>query len=120
MESEPVLEEVKPCPLCGEPILAVVLKCRHCGEYLDPARRAAEHAPDAVERMLLPVGRPASAIAAGYLGLFSFIPVFGPIALIVSLVALRTLKRHPELSGRAGRSSGWSWAWSRPCCVSLL
>jgi hypothetical protein len=81
-------------------ILAVARKCRYCGEYLDPERRAFEHAPDAVERMLLPVGRPASAIAAGYLGLLSFIPVFGPVALIVSMVALRTLRRHPELSGR--------------------
>ena len=95
-----MLQEVKPCPLCGEPILAVARKCRYCGEYLDPDRRALENAPDALERMLLPVGRPASAIAAGYLGLLSFIPCFGPVALIVSIVALRTLKRHPELSGR--------------------
>lgn len=100
MEPEPVLQEMKPCPLCGEPILAVAKKCRHCGEYLDPALRAADQAPDMVERMLMPVGRPASAIAAGYLGLFSFIPIFGPVALVVSLFALRTLKRHPEMSGR--------------------
>jgi hypothetical protein len=93
-------QATKPCPYCGEAILAVARKCRHCGEYLDPTLRAQESAPDAVERMLMPVGRPASSIAAGYLGLFSLLPFFGLIAILVSLIALRTLKRNPHLSGR--------------------
>lgn len=50
--------------------------------------------------MLLPVGRPASAIAAGYLGLFSLLPFVGIPAMIVSVMALRTLRRKPFLIGR--------------------
>lgn len=90
----------KACPYCGEPIRAVARKCRHCDEYLDEQPRAREQTPDAVERMLLPVGRPPSAIVAGYLGLFSLLPCFGVLAIVAGLVALRSLNRHPDLSGR--------------------
>src|SRR5436309_1065691 len=50
-------------------------------------------------RYVLPVGRSGWAIAAGYLGLFSIIPVVSFVGLIVSLVAARDLKRHPEKLG---------------------
>ena len=56
--------------------------------------------PDDLERFLTPAGRPASAIAAGYLGLFSLLPFFGLFAILVGLIALRTLKRNPHLLGR--------------------
>ena len=45
-------------------------------------------------RLLLPVGRSGWAIAAGYLGLFSFIIVPAPIALIVSVLAIRDIRKH--------------------------
>ena len=45
-------------------------------------------------RMLLPVGRSGWAIAAGYLGLFSLIVLPAPIALIVSLIAIRDIRKH--------------------------
>ena len=93
-------EEMKSCPFCGERILAVARKCRYCDEYLDPALRAAESEPGTLDRLIMPVGRPASAIAAGYLGLFSLLPFFGILAIIFSLVAFRTLKRNPHLHGR--------------------
>jgi hypothetical protein len=51
-------------------------------------------------RWLIPVGRSGWAIAAGYLGLFSFFGGFlGPVAVIVSIVAIRDIKRHPDRHG---------------------
>ena len=54
---------------------------------------------DAATRMLIPVGRSGWAIAAGYLGLLSFLPPVGPAAMVVSLVAARDLRHHPEKHG---------------------
>jgi hypothetical protein len=54
---------------------------------------------DAGIRMLLPVGRSGWAIAAGYLGLFSFVVFPAPIALIISIIALRDMKRNPRKHG---------------------
>ena len=48
---------------------------------------------DAGMRMLLPVGRSAWAIAAGYFGLFSFILIPAPISIIISLIAIRDIRR---------------------------
>jgi hypothetical protein len=54
---------------------------------------------DPAIRMLLPVGRSGWAIAAGYCGLFSLIPCFAPIALVVSIIAAVHLKKNPKLHG---------------------
>jgi hypothetical protein len=50
-------------------------------------------------RMLLPVGRSGWAIAAGYLGLFSVLGCFAPISIIVSIIAIRDIKTHPDRHG---------------------
>jgi hypothetical protein len=50
-------------------------------------------------RMLLPVGRSGLAIAAGYLGLFSFFVVPAPIALFISILAVRDIKTNPKTHG---------------------
>jgi hypothetical protein len=104
MQTSPSPQATKPCPYCGEEILAVARKCRYCGEYLDPSARPPEPPPDGVDRLLMPVGRPGSAIAAGYLGLLALFPVvglvFGLLAVITGRIALRTLRQNPHLLGR--------------------
>jgi hypothetical protein len=49
---------------------------------------------------LLPVNRTGMSIAAGYAGLFSVLLVFGPIALILGVLALLDLTHKPDVGGR--------------------
>jgi hypothetical protein len=44
-------------------------------------------------RLLIPVGRSGWAIAAGYLGLFSLVLIPAPIAVIISIIAIRDVRR---------------------------
>ena len=70
--------ERKNRPSCGESILAVAKKYRFCGAYFDDElRRANMPSTSHVERMLVPVDRPLSAIASGFLALFGVIPLCG-------------------------------------------
>jgi hypothetical protein len=48
---------------------------------------------DPVLRMVVPVDRSAWAIVAGYLGLISIIPIFGPLAVVASIVAIKEIKK---------------------------
>jgi len=50
-------------------------------------------------RMLLPVGRSGLAIAAGYAGLLAVFGVFGPVALLLGILAIIDIKRHPRKHG---------------------
>ena len=88
------------CYNCGAQILDKAVVCVKCGAAVKPkAQVASEPNDDKVMRMLLPVGRSGLAIAAGYLGLFSVIPLLGIIALTVGLLAISDIKKHPEKHG---------------------
>lgn len=62
----------------------------------EPRRRLED---DPLARMALPIGRSPWAIVAGYLGLFSFVFFPAPIAVIVSLIAIRDIRRNPKHRG---------------------
>ncbi|MDP2234236.1 MAG: DUF4190 domain-containing protein [Actinomycetota bacterium] len=49
--------------------------------------------------MLLPVGRSWWAIAAGYLGLVSVTMLPAPLAVIIGIVAIVDIQKHPERHG---------------------
>jgi len=63
--------------------------------YIPPTQ-----AVDAGTAMLLPLGRAPWAIAAGYLGLVSILGLPAPFAILTGVLALRAIKRNPELRGR--------------------
>lgn len=54
---------------------------------------------DPLMRMVLPVGRSGWAIAAGYLGLLSFLVVFAPFALATGILAVVDIKKNPHKHG---------------------
>ena len=74
--------------------------------YAPPVPGVAAVAHDPGMRWLIPVGRSGWAIAAGYLGLFSLVGCFAPISIIVSIIAIKDLKKHPELSGMGRAVTG--------------
>lgn len=51
-------------------------------------------------RLILPVGAPMSAIAAGYLGLFSVLTIPAPFALVLGIVGLRQIRKGQYKYGK--------------------
>ncbi len=104
MEAEARSDDaLRDCPFCGEKIKAIAKKCRYCREYLDEEMRAQnlrESMPSAIDRFIAPDYTPSYAITAGYLGLFSLLPLIGVLAIAFSWHALRRLRQNPEQLGR--------------------
>jgi len=98
------------CPRCGEAVAPQAHSCGHCGAdvivraELVPGsslvRPAHDLGQDPAIRMLLPVGRSVWAIAAGYFGLFSLIGCGAPPAIFCGIMALRDIRRNPQLHGQ--------------------
>lgn len=84
-----------PCAGCG----LMISVPRRPGGGGSPPRRMPGIGDDPALRLLLPVGRSGLSIAAGYMGLFAVLGVFAPIALLLGVLAIRDLKRHPEKHG---------------------
>ena len=107
------------CPYCGHTTnvstkyVGKAGPCVRCGRVITVPAQAGEPRPtpppfqsagrpignDPAIRMLLPVGRSPWAIAAGYAGLFALIPFFAPIALILGIIAIVDIRRHPDRHG---------------------
>jgi len=67
-------------------------QCPHCGLVFAGTN-------DATMRALLPVGRTALSIIAGYVGLFAFFIIPAPLALILGIAAVLDLKKRPDKHG---------------------
>ena len=64
-----------------------------------PPGASADIGQNPLMRLVLPVGRSGLAIAAGYAGLFAMTCLFAPIALVLGILAVRDIKKHPEKHG---------------------
>jgi hypothetical protein len=90
------------CPKCGTQNDDNAFRCVKCGEIIQPIPIQPQPKvidDDPAMRMILPVGRSGLAIAAGYVGLFSVLCFPAPIALILGILAIIDIKRHPEKHG---------------------
>lgn len=91
------------CQKCGKQIDDNSAFCQNCGSPIRTTvvRTTVQVQPtwSVADRLAAPVGRTGLSIAAGYLGLFSFIPFLGIIAIIVGIAALNNLSKHPDKHG---------------------
>jgi hypothetical protein len=74
--------QIQPIPLASQPVNA-----NHTGY-------------DSDLKYILPVGRSALAVAAGYLGLLSIVPGIGQLAILLGVLALRDIKKNPKKLGK--------------------
>lgn len=88
------------CPHCGIVNDDNNYRCVSCTKVIQPvAAKTQELGDSAAMRMLLPVGRSGLAIAAGYAGLFALLMFPAPLAILLGILAVRDLKRHPHKHG---------------------
>lgn len=89
------------CTNCGAQLSDKAVYCVKCG--VAAPQKSIPNSEEAL-KFVIPIGRSGWAIAAGYLGLLSLLPFFGILALILGVVAVRDIKRHPE---RFGLGRAW-------------
>jgi hypothetical protein len=89
------------CPRCGGANDDRANRCANCGrEMRAVVPPGADLGDDPVLRMVIPAGRSGYAIAAGYAGLFSpFCLLPAPFAVVLGVLAIRDIRRHPERHG---------------------
>jgi len=87
------------CPQCGGTLAPGSAVCPTCHWQPAPASGLQDLGKDPLVRALLPVGRSGLAIAAGYAGLFAVLFFPAPIALLLGILAIRDLRKHPEKHG---------------------
>ncbi|MGN0847561.1 MAG: DUF4190 domain-containing protein [Kiritimatiellia bacterium] len=89
------------CPNCGAQISDKAVVCVKCGMGIPQKKIPAASASGDSEllRCLIPVGRSVWAIIAGYLGLLSFIPGVGVLAIAFGIMAIHDIKQHPDKHG---------------------
>ncbi len=88
------------CKECGTELNDQAKICKNCRAVVQLiAEKVADPMDSNGMRMLLPVGRSGYAIAAGYLGLFSVLGIFAPLAIIFGILAIVDIKKHPEKHG---------------------
>jgi hypothetical protein len=83
-----------PCATCGQ---TITVPGSHNPFAAMPQQPSIGH--DARIRLLLPVGRSALAIAAGYMGLFAVLFFPAPVALILGILAVRDIRKNPHKHG---------------------
>ena len=87
---------MRPCPRCQRPVVYMTPQCGHCGLMFV----GADPGHDAGVRMLIPVGRTALSIVAGYVGVAALV-VFplAPVAIVLGILAIRDLRKQPGKHG---------------------
>lgn len=87
------------CTKCGAENDDNAFRCTTCHEVLRRVQRVSTDSDDAAMRLILPVGRSGLAIAAGYAGLFAILILPAPLALLLGILAVMDIKKHPEKHG---------------------
>lgn len=88
------------CRQCGAQLPEDANFCAKCGEQVGATTfRNIKENNDSALQMIIPIGRSGWAIAAGYLGLLSFVPICAPLAIVTGLMAIQVIKKNPEKRG---------------------
>lgn len=92
------------CTNCGAQVSDKATFCVKCGAKIPQTTiKTSSEAEDAALRLIVPVGRSVWAIASGYLGLLSFLPliglVIGMLAVFCGILAIVDINKHPEKHG---------------------